>query len=104
MADVASTAVVVGVCALLAYWTIRPARPAAETPRTAQAVVGRARFVPVGTRRVATVAARGSGWAQRRRVRRLLAEHRARGWEPVHDPRPPLWPGDEWLLGFQKVR
>lgn len=95
----------VSVCALLALWTIRPA-PAATAPRSAPAPVlpPRLRFVPVGTTRVFTVPGRGSGRRQRRRVFRALEDHRLRGWVPLHDPRPPLYAGDEWLLTFRKER
>lgn len=95
----------VGVCAIVALWTIRPAPAAAwrGTPPVPQ-VPPRLRFVPVGTTRVFTLPGRGSRTSQRRRVRRALEDHRLRGWEPLHDPRPPLYSGDEWLLTFRKER
>ena len=98
---------VVGVCAVLAYWTFRPANPgsAAGSPRpTAGTSYARPRFVPVGTTRACTVPGHGPLWSQYRRVRRAMEEHRNRGWEPVHDPRPPVYGPDGWLLTFQKVR
>lgn len=105
----ASIALVLGVCALLGWWAVRPAGEQSrrvrlsERPAPAHPASARPRFVPVGTVRACTVPGGGLSWSQLRRVRRIVEDHRVRGWEPVHDPRPPLYRSDEWLLTFRKV-
>ena len=81
-----------------------PANPLAMMTAPLMRPLPRARFIPVGTTRAWTVPARGPRWLQWRRVRQAMEDHRRRGWEPMHDPRPPVYGPDGWLLTFQKVR
>ena len=100
-----ATVVIVLIAAVFAYWTVRGAAPAQRrlNHRDPQLVV-RARFVPLGTTRVVTLPGTRLPSLQTRRLRLAVAEHRARGWELVHDPLPPVWAPAEWTLTFRKVR
>jgi len=100
-----ATIVIVLVAAVFAYWTVRGGEPARRRHHeSVQPLRVRARFVPVGTTRVVTVPGAPLPRLQSRRLRTAVAEHRARGWELVHDPLPPVWAPAEWTLTFRKVR
>jgi len=99
-----ATVVIVLVAAVFAYWTVRGGEPARRRHERVQPLRVRARFVPVGTTRVVTVPGAALPRLQSRRLRTAVAEYRARGWELVHDPLPPVWAPAEWTLTFRKVR
>ena len=100
-----ATLVVALIAAVFAYWTVRGARPAQRRlEHRPQPLAARARFVPLGTTRVVTLPGTKLMPLQTRRIRLAVAEHRARGWELVHDPLPPVWAPAEWTLTFRKVR
>ncbi|HEV2369773.1 MAG TPA: hypothetical protein VGR90_07845 [Acidimicrobiales bacterium] len=97
-------ALLLAIGALFAYWTIRGGDTVVRrnTVRP-EPVRARARFIPLGTTRVVTLPGSGFANLQVRRIRLAVAEHRARGWELVHDPLPPVM-APEWTLTFRKVR